>query len=99
EPVLSLLTLTRALFRAGDETRAERLLRAAVQARPQEVVLHTLLGTLLREKQPPDWQGAVECYAAARALRGGLGGGPAPGPGKCGRPGGGVAPAAAAAPA
>jgi serine/threonine-protein kinase len=73
EPVLGVLTLARALQDVGDETRAERLLRAAVLARPQEVVLHTMLGNLLKYKEPPAWQEAVECYASARALRPELG--------------------------
>jgi serine/threonine-protein kinase len=73
EPVLGVLTLARALHEVGDETRAQRLLRAAVLARPQEVVLHTMLGSLLKNREPPAWQEAVECYAAARALRPELG--------------------------
>jgi tetratricopeptide (TPR) repeat protein len=73
EPVLGLLTLTRALRVAGDDGIAERLLRTAVQARPGDVVLHTVLGNLLEEQQPPRWAEAVECYAAARALRPELG--------------------------
>jgi serine/threonine-protein kinase len=71
EPVLGLLTLTRALLASGDEVLAERLLAAAVQARPHEVVLYQALGQL-REKQGR-WSEAVECHAAARALRPELG--------------------------
>jgi tetratricopeptide (TPR) repeat protein len=73
EPVLGLLTLVRALRVAGDDAVAERLLRAAVQARPGEVVLHDALGKLLEEQRPPRWSEAVECYTAARALRPELG--------------------------
>jgi serine/threonine-protein kinase len=73
EPVLGLLTLARALWEAGDEAVAERLLRAAVRARPREVVLHDTLGKLLAEQSPPRWAEAVECHAAARALRPDLG--------------------------
>jgi serine/threonine-protein kinase len=73
EPVLGLLTLARALREAGDDAVAERLLRAAVQARPREVVLYDALGKLLREQRPPRWAEAVECYVAARALRPELG--------------------------
>jgi serine/threonine-protein kinase len=73
EPVLGLLTLSRALQAAGEDALAERLLRAAVRARPREVVLHHALGQLLEGQQPPRWGEAVECYAAARALRPELG--------------------------
>jgi Flp pilus assembly protein TadD len=73
EPVLGLLTLTRALRLAGEDVLAERLLRAALWARPQEVVLHDALGKLLEEQSPPRRAEAVECYAAARALRPELG--------------------------
>jgi serine/threonine-protein kinase len=71
EPVLGLLTLVRALLAAGDDLLAERLLSAAVQAQPQEVVLQHTLGHL-RARQGR-WREAVECYAAARALRPELG--------------------------
>jgi serine/threonine-protein kinase len=43
EPVLGLLTLVRALRVAGEEALVERLLRAAIVARPREVVLHHTL--------------------------------------------------------
>ncbi len=69
EPALGLLTLARALRVAGDDERAERLLRTALRARPQEVVLHYALGDVLSSWQPPRWAEAVECYATARALR------------------------------
>jgi serine/threonine-protein kinase len=73
EPVLGLLLVARALEVAGDEARAERLLRAAVRARPQEVVLRSLLGELMERQWPPRWREAVECYEATRALRPQLG--------------------------
>jgi tetratricopeptide (TPR) repeat protein len=73
EPVLGLLTLTRALRVAGEEAMAERLLRAALTARPREVVLYHTLGDLLKEQEPPRWAEAVECYAVARGLRPDLG--------------------------
>jgi serine/threonine protein kinase/Flp pilus assembly protein TadD len=73
EPVLGLLTLTRALQVGGDDATAERLLREAVWARPKEVVLHYALGRLLEQQRPPRWGQAVECYTAARALRPELG--------------------------
>jgi tetratricopeptide (TPR) repeat protein len=73
EPVLAFLTLTRALRVAGEEEMAERFLRAALTARPREVVLYHTLGQLLQEQPPPRWSEAAECYAAARALRPDLG--------------------------
>jgi serine/threonine-protein kinase len=73
EPVLGLMTLVRALFVAGEEARAEQLLRAAIGARPREVVLYYMLGELLTHQEPPRWAEAVECYQAARALRPDLG--------------------------
>jgi tetratricopeptide (TPR) repeat protein len=73
EPVLGLVTLTRALRVAGEEALAERLLRAALTARPREVVLYHTLGPLLTGQEPPRWAEAVECYAAARVLRPDLG--------------------------
>jgi Flp pilus assembly protein TadD len=69
EPVLRLLTLARALQAAGDDALAEALLRAAVDARPQELALHAALGKFLEDRQPPRWAEAVRCYEAARALR------------------------------
>lgn len=73
ETVLGLLTLTRALPVAGEEALAERVLRAALIARPREVVLHHTLGQLLQEQRPPRWAEAVEFYRAARTLRPDLG--------------------------
>jgi Flp pilus assembly protein TadD len=73
EPVEGLLTMARALRVAGDEPTAERLLRSALRARPQEVALLYELGRLLEGHRPPRWGEAVECYRAARALRPGLG--------------------------
>jgi tetratricopeptide (TPR) repeat protein len=73
EPVLGILTLVQALQVGGDDVLAERILRASVRARPQEVVLRYTLAKLLSSQQPPKWQEAVECYEAARALRPQLG--------------------------
>jgi tetratricopeptide (TPR) repeat protein len=73
EPVLGLLTLTRALRVAGEEVLAERLLRAAIDARPREVVLYHTLGDLLTEQEPPRWAEAAEFYRAARVQRTDLG--------------------------
>jgi tetratricopeptide (TPR) repeat protein len=71
EPVLGLFSLARALLSAGDDVLAERLLGAAVQARPHEVVLQHSLGQV--RAQQGRWGEAVECHAAARALRPELG--------------------------
>jgi tetratricopeptide (TPR) repeat protein len=71
EPVLGLLALARALREAGDDGAAEGLLRAALRARPQEVVLHHALGQLLAGQRR--WPEAAECCVAARALRPELG--------------------------
>jgi tetratricopeptide (TPR) repeat protein len=73
EPALGLLTLSQALGEAGEGARAERLLRAAVVARPRVVVLHHALGQLLAAQDPPRWAEAVECFAAARVARPELG--------------------------
>jgi serine/threonine-protein kinase len=73
EPILSLLTLVRALLAAGEEKRAEQLLRAAIIVRPQEVVLHHMLGFLLTGQQPPRGAEVVECFGAARVARPDLG--------------------------
>jgi tetratricopeptide (TPR) repeat protein len=73
EPVLGLLTLTRALLVAGEEALAERLLRDAVQAHRSEVVLYHTLGQLLTSQGTPRWAEAVGYYRAAGALRPDLG--------------------------
>src|SRR5262249_36010153 len=73
EPVLGQLLLARALRVAGDDQLAERLLRAAVRARPQDLILRYALGKLLEVQRPPKWQEAIACYEAARALRPQLG--------------------------
>jgi tetratricopeptide (TPR) repeat protein len=71
EPVLGLLTLVRALRTAGDEAIAEGLLRAALRARPQQVMLLDALGQLLGKQQR--WQETVEVYATLRGIRPELG--------------------------
>jgi eukaryotic-like serine/threonine-protein kinase len=69
EPVLGVLTLARALWDAGEGGRAVELLRAAVRARPREVILYDHLARLLVWQEPRRWPEAMECYAAMRALR------------------------------
>ncbi|HEY7314137.1 MAG TPA: tetratricopeptide repeat protein [Gemmataceae bacterium] len=73
EPVLVVLTLTRALWAAGEEALAERVLRTAVIARPREVVLYHTLGQVLIEQEPPRWGEAARFLQAARSLRPDLG--------------------------
>jgi serine/threonine-protein kinase len=90
-PVLAVVLLARALRTAGDDARAERLLRDSLRARPGEVVLLYTLGQLLSQQRPPRWQEAVECYTAARALRPELGSALAQALEGCGRRGEGLA--------
>jgi serine/threonine-protein kinase len=71
EPILDLLTLTRALVVAGHDHLAEDLLREALLSRPREVVLHHWLGQLMKKQER--WREAAECYSAARVLRPELG--------------------------
>jgi serine/threonine-protein kinase len=65
----ALLEQVRTLHRHGDGRRAESLMREAIRARPQQVLLHNALGKLLEDQQPPRWVDAVECYRAAQVLR------------------------------
>jgi superkiller protein 3 len=71
EPVLVLLALVRALRTAGDGAIAEELLRAALRARPQQVLLLHTLGQLLATQQR--WQEVVAVHATLRAVRPALG--------------------------
>jgi serine/threonine-protein kinase len=70
EPVLGVLALARAFRAADDDAGAVRLLQKAVQARPQEVVLHDALGKLLEQQRPPRWHDAAQQYQSVRVLRG-----------------------------
>jgi tetratricopeptide (TPR) repeat protein len=71
EPVLGLLTLAGALRAAGNDVLAESLLRAALRARPQEVVLHSNLEKLLAAQHR--WAEVVEIGATLRGIRPELG--------------------------
>jgi tetratricopeptide (TPR) repeat protein len=71
EPALAVLSLARALERAGAAPEAEALLRRVLAARAGEGVVLTALGQLLEEQRR--WGDAVGCHRAARALRPGLG--------------------------
>jgi tetratricopeptide (TPR) repeat protein len=73
EPILRIVTLSRALEDAGDTGSAERVLRVAMARHPGEVLLLNTLAKFLERQQPPRLPEAVECYRAARALRPGLG--------------------------
>jgi tetratricopeptide (TPR) repeat protein len=73
EPVLGVVSLARALQQAGDAPGAESVFRAALAARPDDVVLLDGMGKLLEAQQPPRWGEAIECYRAARAARPQLG--------------------------
>jgi tetratricopeptide (TPR) repeat protein len=73
EPVLELISLTHVLERFGDAQSAEALLRAALAAHPDEVVLLMDLGRLMDRQRPRRNGEAIECYRAARALRPDLG--------------------------
>jgi Flp pilus assembly protein TadD/serine/threonine protein kinase len=73
EPVLGVVALASALAEAGDVSRAENVFRAALAARPDQVVLLDGLGKLLEGQRPPRRGEAIECYRAARAARPQLG--------------------------
>jgi serine/threonine-protein kinase len=69
EPVLGVVTLVHGLWLAGEYGLAERLLRAAIRARPDEVLLYTRLADILANQPAPRWRDTVECFTAVRALR------------------------------
>jgi serine/threonine-protein kinase len=71
EPALTVLLLARACEAEGDAVAAEEVLRQAVTARPNEVVLLDGLARLLERRGRP--AAAIEFYRGARALRPRLG--------------------------
>src|SRR5262249_44818874 len=73
EAVLSVITLARALAEAGDGEGAEGLVRSALAARPDQVVLLTALIALLEGRGRQARAEAIEYHRAARALRPHLG--------------------------
>jgi serine/threonine-protein kinase len=73
EPVLTVVLLARAFNTVGDATGAEDLLRQAVTARPDEVVLLNALGTQLAQRGPSKLEEAIGYYRAARVKRPDLG--------------------------
>jgi tetratricopeptide (TPR) repeat protein len=72
-PVLTVALLAQANRDVGDVTAAERVLRRALAARPDQVVLLDALGRLLQQQWPLRLAEAIECFRAARARRPGLG--------------------------
>jgi Flp pilus assembly protein TadD len=71
DPVLTVKQAALLSWAARDTAGWETLLRQALAARPQEVVLLDLLGWLLEEQGR--WGEAIECRRAIRALRPGMG--------------------------
>jgi serine/threonine-protein kinase len=72
-PVLTVLLLARAFDLVGDSVGAERLLREAVTARPDQVALLIALGVVLEAQGPAPLADAIGYYRAARAQRRELG--------------------------
>jgi predicted Zn-dependent protease len=73
DPVLTIVLLAQASNEAGDAAGAERLLREAIAARPDQVVLLNELGNLLERQGASRRAEAIERYSAARAVRPRLG--------------------------
>jgi eukaryotic-like serine/threonine-protein kinase len=73
DPVLTVLLLARALAKVGDMAGAEKVLRQAAAARPNQVVLLDTLGKLLLGQGPSRLEAAIGYYRAARSLRPQLG--------------------------
>ena len=73
DPVCTVALLAQASAALGDGAGAEQVLRQAVAARPDQVVLLDALGRLLEQHGGPRLAEAIECYRAVRALRPGLG--------------------------
>jgi serine/threonine-protein kinase len=73
EPVLTVVLLAQAYATVGDAAGAERILREAVVARPDQVVLLDTLGNMIALQGPSRIGQAIEYYRAARAQRPRLG--------------------------
>jgi predicted Zn-dependent protease len=73
ESVLTAVLLAEASSTVGDGAGAERVLREALVARPDEVVLLGALGRLLERQGAFRLGEVIECYRAARAVRPDLG--------------------------
>jgi tetratricopeptide (TPR) repeat protein/tRNA A-37 threonylcarbamoyl transferase component Bud32 len=72
-PVMTVVLLAQACAAVGDAAGAERVLRQAATARPDQVLLLTALGNLLEQQGPTRSAKAIEYYRAARAQRPRLG--------------------------
>jgi serine/threonine-protein kinase len=72
-PVLTVVLLAQAYAALGNTPGAEQVLRDAVTARPDQVVLLDALGKLLESQGPARRGKAIEYYRAARAKRPRLG--------------------------
>jgi serine/threonine-protein kinase len=66
-PVLTVVLLAQANSTMGDHAEAERVLRLALAARPDEVVLLDALGKLLGRQGRARYGEAIECFRAIRA--------------------------------
>jgi tetratricopeptide (TPR) repeat protein len=73
EPVLTVTLLARASTKVGDAAGAEAVLRQAVTARPDQVVLLDALGRLLEQQGSSRLTEAIGYYRAARGQRHHLG--------------------------
>jgi tetratricopeptide (TPR) repeat protein len=73
EPALTVVLLAQAYVAVGDIAGAEKLLRRATTARPDQVVLLDVLGKLLERQGPSRLAEAIEYYRAARGQRRQLG--------------------------
>jgi serine/threonine-protein kinase len=73
EPVLTVVLLAHAFAAVGDTAGAERVLRQAVTARPDQVVLLSALAGLLERQGPSRLEEAIGYYRAARGQRRHLG--------------------------
>jgi serine/threonine-protein kinase len=72
-PAQTVVLLAEAYATVGDTTAAEKLLRQATTARPDQVVLLDALGKLLERQGPTRLPEAIEYYRAARGQRRQLG--------------------------
>jgi Flp pilus assembly protein TadD len=73
EPAQTVVLLAQAYAAVGDLAGAEKLLRRATTARPDQVVLLDMLGKLLERQGPSRLAEAIEYFRAARGQRPQLG--------------------------